>query len=262
MIFILCIYWGTEYKQLRSIIIIFTGYPEPPSIFYFKSNNSLCFSAYSDPRYPVLSYSVNITTQSDTIMTTLNSSHHCISLPGDLSDSCESFTVSATSSNAIGTSNITFQSGGKCYVRMWYRENSTTTTATTTATATVEYRKYSDNFLRYYPHSPPPPPNILFLGVPCAPRISYINNSICFFPHSTFQYYVDYYDVNVTDVTGLQTSLTGTYNSSQCLPIISESHPNVCRPFHVMITATNAYGTSNVTTYNSTTSNRPEGTGC
>ena len=87
--------------------IIFIGYPEPPNISYFKSNNSLCFSAYSDPRYPVLSYSVNITTQSDTIMRTLNSSHHCISLTGDLSDSCESFTVSATSSNAIGTSNLT-----------------------------------------------------------------------------------------------------------------------------------------------------------
>ena len=76
---------------------------------------------------------------------------------------------------------------------------------------------------------------------------------------------MDYYDVNVTDVTGLQTSLTGTYNSSQCLPIISESHPNVCRPFQVMITATNAYGTSNMTTYNSTTSNRSDielPTGC
>ena len=101
---------------------------------------------------------------------------------------------------------------------------------------------------------------ISILGVPCAPRISYINNSICFSADSNFQYPVDYYDVNVTDVTGLQTSLTGTYNNSQCLPIISESYPNVCRPFQVTATATNAHGTSNVTTYNSTTNNRPEGT--
>ena len=57
------------------------------------------------------------------------------------------------------------------------------------------------------------------------------------------------YLVIVTDVSGTDTSLSGTYNTSQCLPITSDLFPDVCGPFMASVVAVNGVGTSNKTVY-------------
>ena len=52
--------------------------------------------------------------------------------------------------------------------------------------------------------------------------------------------------VTVTDVSGMN-SLSGTYNTSQCLPITSDLSPDVCGLFMVSVVAVNGIGTSNKT---------------
>ena len=52
------------------------------------------------------------------------------------------------------------------------------------------------------------------------------------------------YLVTVTDVSGTNTSLSGTYNTSQCLPITSDLSPDVCGPFMASVVAVNGVGTS------------------
>ena len=56
---------------------------------------------------------------------------------------------------------------------------------------------------------------------------------------------MEYYLVTVTDVSGTNTSLSGTYNTSQCLPITSDLSLDVC----VSVVAVNGVGTSNKTVY-------------
>ena len=53
------------------------------------------------------------------------------------------------------------------------------------------------------------------------------------------------YLVTVTDVSGTDTSLSGTYNTSQCLPITSDLSPDVC----VSVVAVNRHGMSNKTVH-------------
>ena len=57
------------------------------------------------------------------------------------------------------------------------------------------------------------------------------------------------YLVTLTDVTGTNTSLSGTYNTSQCLPITSDLSPDVCGPFIASVVAVNGVGKSNKTDY-------------
>ena len=57
------------------------------------------------------------------------------------------------------------------------------------------------------------------------------------------------YLVTVTDVSGTNTSLSGTYNTSQCLPITSDLSPDVCGPFMASVVAVNGAGTSSVTVH-------------
>ena len=87
------------------------------------------------------------------------------------------------------------------------------------------------------------------------PNITVINNSICFNVSSNSERPVEYYEVSITDVTGLDTPLSGVYNTSQCLTITSDLFPDVCAPFQVSIEAVNAFGASHVTSivYNSMT---------
>ena len=80
------------------------------------------------------------------------------------------------------------------------------------------------------------------------PNITVIDNSICFNASSnSAEHPVEYYKVSITDVTGLDTKLSGVYNISQCLTITSELFPDVCAPFQVSIEAVNVLGASNVT---------------
>ena len=79
------------------------------------------------------------------------------------------------------------------------------------------------------------------------PNVTVVNHSICFNVSSNSENPVDYYKVSITDVTGLDTPLSGVYNTSQCLTITSELFPDVCAPFQVSIEAVNAHGSSNVT---------------
>ena len=85
------------------------------------------------------------------------------------------------------------------------------------------------------------------------PNVTVINNSICF--NASSERSVDYYEVSITDVTDLDTPLSGIYTTSQCLTITSDLFPRVCAPFQVSIEAVNALGASNVTSivYNSIT---------
>ena len=62
------------------------------------------------------------------------------------------------------------------------------------------------------------------------------------------------YLVTVTDVSGTNTSLSGTYNTSQCLPITSDLSPDVCGPFMASVVAVNGIGMSNKTLHFNTTS--------
>ena len=55
------------------------------------------------------------------------------------------------------------------------------------------------------------------------------------------------YLVTVTDSCGMNTSISGTYNTSQCLPITSDLSPDVCGPFMASVVAVNGVGTSNET---------------
>ena len=57
------------------------------------------------------------------------------------------------------------------------------------------------------------------------------------------------YLVTVTDVTGMNTSLSGTYNTSQCLPITSDLSPDVCGPFMASVVAVNGVGSSSATVH-------------
>ena len=57
------------------------------------------------------------------------------------------------------------------------------------------------------------------------------------------------YLVTVTDVSGTNTSLSGTYNTFQCLPITSDLSPDVCGPFMASVVAVNGIGTSNITVH-------------
>ena len=55
------------------------------------------------------------------------------------------------------------------------------------------------------------------------------------------------YLVTVTDSCRTDTSLSGTYNTSQCLPITSDLSPDVCGPFMASVVAVNGIGMSNKT---------------
>ena len=75
----------------------------------------------------------------------------------------------------------------------------------------------------------PPPPPVVYST----------NTSVCFWSKSPVEYYL----VTVTDVSGTNTSLSGTYNTSQCLPITSDLSLHVC----VSVVAVNRVGKSNKT---------------
>jgi hypothetical protein len=49
------------------------------------------------------------------------------------------------------------------------------------------------------------------------------------------------YEINLTDVTGSLSSLSGVYNISGCLNI-SDLYPHVCGPFQFSVTASNSVG--------------------
>ena len=81
----------------------------------------------------------------------------------------------------------------------------------------------------------PPPPPVVYST----------NTSVCFWSRSPVESYL----VTVTDSCGTDTSLSGTYNTSQCLPITSDRSPNVCGPFMVSVVAVDRVGTSSETVY-------------
>ena len=81
----------------------------------------------------------------------------------------------------------------------------------------------------------PPPPPVVYST----------NTSVCFWS----RFPVESYLVTVTDVSGTNASLSGTYNTSQCLPITSDLSPDVCGPFMVSVVALNRVGTSSKTVY-------------
>ena len=59
------------------------------------------------------------------------------------------------------------------------------------------------------------------------------------------------YLVTVTDVSGTNSSLSGTYNTSQCLPVTADLFSDVC----VSVVAVNRHGMSNKTVYLRSTEN-------
>ena len=77
----------------------------------------------------------------------------------------------------------------------------------------------------------PPPPPVVYST----------NTSVCFWSRSPVESYL----VTVTDESGMNTSLSGTYNTSHCLPITSDLSPDVC----VSVVAVNTVGKSNKTVY-------------
>lgn len=52
------------------------------------------------------------------------------------------------------------------------------------------------------------------------------------------------YDVNVTDITGYLTSVSGQYDSSHCLSLSSVLQPASCTPLEIAVTASNDFGSS------------------
>ena len=81
----------------------------------------------------------------------------------------------------------------------------------------------------------PPPPPVVYST----------NTSVCFWSRSPVESYL----VTVTDSCGTDTSLSGTYNTSQCLPIPSDLSPDVCGPFMASVVAVNGIGTSSETAH-------------
>lgn len=88
---------------------------------------------------------------------------------------------------------------------------------------------------------------VINTGPPSAPDISYDDSSlyISAFSHVEFPMH---FDVEIIDITGIPSDLTGTYNATSAgtlhLPIVSNPTPNVCLPARVLVSATNAIGTS------------------
>ena len=81
------------------------------------------------------------------------------------------------------------------------------------------------------------------IALPPPPVVYSTNMSVCFWSRSPVESYL----VTVTDVSGTNTSLSGTYNTSQCLPITSNLSPDVCGPFMASVVAVNEVGMSNKT---------------
>lgn len=83
------------------------GPPGEPQVLFFNDNSSVCFGAYSNPSFPIQSYSVNITSegkQASHGRYVFNASH-CIILPLEEAE-CVSVQVSVLASNSIGNSTI------------------------------------------------------------------------------------------------------------------------------------------------------------
>ena len=85
----------------------------------------------------------------------------------------------------------------------------------------------------------PPPPPVVYST----------NTSVCFWSRSPVESYL----VTVTDVSGTNTSLSGTYNTSQCLPITADLSPDVC----ISVITVNRVGISNITVHQINTDSLP-----
>ena len=89
---------------------------------------------------------------------------------------------------------------------------------------------------------------ITIAGYPQAPIVNFYNasNMFCFtIPDNPI--HPEVYEVNLTDSTGSQTRLSGVYNTSQCLTITSDLHPNVCGPFQLSVAVMNTVGREETT---------------
>ena len=83
---------------------------------------------------------------------------------------------------------------------------------------------------------------------PDSPDVTHNDSSLCLSAYSRAELPVLYFDVVVMDVTGIPSNLTGrhyvTSGNKICLPITSDSTPNICPPIQVSATATNVVGES------------------
>lgn len=92
----------------------------------------------------------------------------------------------------------------------------------------------------------------LFVGSPNALDITYRDGFLYISAFSHVEFPVKYFDVEVTDITGIPTALTGRHNATSMgtlhLRIISDPTPNVCLPARVTVSAINDIGTNTYTT--------------
>ena len=71
-------------------------------------------------RYNVLFYHVTVSTLLETVVVVLSREQQCFTLSDVLSnDNCESFMISATANNSIGTSQVSFLNGGNPFMIFW-----------------------------------------------------------------------------------------------------------------------------------------------
>ena len=81
-----------------------------------------------------------------------------------------------------------------------------------------------------------------------------MNQLLCF--NSSFNPdHPPHYEVNITDITGSLTDISGTYNTSRCL-MTSDLHPDVCGPLWVSVAARNSFGVSNTSQLISTSNGK------
>ena len=87
-------------------------------------------------------------------------------------------------------------------------------------------------------------------GPPSKPNITYSDSSLCFSSYSHKEYPVKSFTINISDITGVPTNLTGTYITSGplCLNVTSNPIPDLCLPFQTSASASNIIGMNSSST--------------
>lgn len=84
-------------------------------------------------------------------------------------------------------------------------------------------------------------------GPPSEPDITYNDSSLCISAYSHEEFQAVNFTVEITDIIGVPIDLAGTYNTlgPLCLNFSFDPVPDLCFPFRVSVSSTNAIGTNN-----------------
>jgi hypothetical protein len=86
----------------------------------------------------------------------------------------------------------------------------------------------------------------IYTGPPSAPNITYVDHDSLLYisAYSHMEFPVLYFDVEITDITGVPSELSGRYNASSGDPLVLQINSSVCLPVMISVNATNDIGTN------------------